>query len=564
MNRIVSLVISICLCFCSAVYAEVETVKVSLNSPTITLDGTGFVPGVPLNMVVYAPSFSGDNTNESNIAASVRFTCELVPTGEDGSFTLSFNLPESDTKGRYTYVFKNKYNDYSNSFYYLSKAGIEDICDEFNGEQSDFTGLLETYSDESEKIINIIIDSKYYGSDNKIISVISANIIAIRDALNESAGFKTLAEIENTYNEAVMLYEINNASNTEVISLFDANKSTIGITDEEFYEGNKAEIATLFIGLRNEQTSTLQSIDKVKELYAESCFVREFNITENILSMDDFIKENAALLGITKAKYESYTEPTLGAILTGKVASSYETVKSLVVDAMTARDNETNNTRPGQTSSKSSGGGGSVFVAPTVSQQTTQQQQTAEPVTFDDLAEASWAKEAIVSLSGKKIVSGKGNGKFAPNDSVLREELVKMVVNTFSIHTEAGDSGFSDVGNSEWYATYIKAAVSKKIVSGIGDGIFGTGRNVTRQDAAVMLYRAAKTMNLTLPEIREYAEFADETLIAGYASEAVKALYKANIINGMENGTFAPENICTRAQVAKMLYDISGLLGEVK
>ena len=92
---------------------------------------------------------------------------------------------------------------------------------------------------------------------------------------------------------------------------------------------------------------------------------------------------------------------------------------------------------------------------------------------------------------------------------------------------------------------------SSGIMLGTGDSEFGVGMNITRQDLAVILYRA---MGVT-DEARE-CSFTDSGDIDGYAKEAVAYLSGKGIINGYEDGRFLPHKYVTRAEAAKLIYGI--------
>lgn len=179
--------------------------------------------------------------------------------------------------------------------------------------------------------------------------------------------------------------------------------------------------------------------------------------------------------------------------------------------------------------------------------------QTAKP--FNDLAAVNWAEEAITELNKRNVISGMGDGRFCPQESVTREQMVKMILLASGFSASYVDTGFEDVAPDAWYAPYVGNAVKQGIVVGIDDVHFGVGRNITRQDAAVMIDRAMKLINKTKNKAREYTEFADESEIAEYANEAIENLYVAGVINGKENQLFDPKATCTRAEAAKMIYD---------
>ena len=100
------------------------------------------------------------------------------------------------------------------------------------------------------------------------------------------------------------------------------------------------------------------------------------------------------------------------------------------------------------------------------------------------------------------------------------------------------------------------AAYHAGIVKGISEDFFGINKPITRQDAAVILKRAADYKVMELKNSREYDGFSDSDDISDYAKESVDALYRSGVINGMPGGLFMPNNPCTRAETAQMIYGI--------
>ena len=106
-----------------------------------------------------------------------------------------------------------------------------------------------------------------------------------------------------------------------------------------------------------------------------------------------------------------------------------------------------------------------------------------------------------------------------------------------------------------WYYGYVASLCEKGIITGYGKS-FGTGDLITREDMAVMALRALNAKGESLNF--ESDEFSDDGAISDYAKTAVYSLKNAGIINGMGDGSFAPKFNSTRAQAAKI---ISGLIG---
>lgn len=190
-----------------------------------------------------------------------------------------------------------------------------------------------------------------------------------------------------------------------------------------------------------------------------------------------------------------------------------------------------------------------------------QSTQTKEPIIekhghFDDLDSVSWAVQAINALADKGIIKGKGERLFAPADDITRAEFATIIVNAFGILDENAEcNALSDVSAGDWYYKYIASAYNNQIISGYNDGKFGVNDKITRQDMAVIIYRAMNSLGISIEESEEEIEFADSDLISDYAKEAVKQLQKADIINGVGNAEFAPLMTATRAQAAQMIYN---------
>ncbi|MBD8946735.1 MAG: S-layer homology domain-containing protein [Clostridiales bacterium] len=181
--------------------------------------------------------------------------------------------------------------------------------------------------------------------------------------------------------------------------------------------------------------------------------------------------------------------------------------------------------------------------------------------TFHDLNTVSWAKEAICYLADKNVLNGRENGLFYPDDLVTREEFVKMITLALHILDDSAETGFTDVECGRWSYPYIASGVAAAIINGVSEQIFAPEAFITRQDMAVIVFRAAQCMKL---ELSGTAAFSDENEISDYAKKAVSHLAGTGIVNGVGNGLFAPKDAVTRAQAAKIIYELVMANGGMK
>ncbi len=206
----------------------------------------------------------------------------------------------------------------------------------------------------------------------------------------------------------------------------------------------------------------------------------------------------------------------------------------------------------GPTSIAPSGGNDSMGVIPGTNVPV---QPAVKPEIFPDAkVDAPWAYEALLALYEKGVVSGFEDGTFRSNSPVKREEFVTMLVLALGIYNPDATCDLTDANTGEWYDSYIASAVNAGIVTGIGDGKFGVGMEISREDMITMVFRALKVKGITLPSVEEAEQFSDDEDIAEYAREAMEQMQKADIINGMGDGRVAPGESSTRAQSAYVIY----------
>ena len=264
----------------------------------------------------------------------------------------------------------------------------------------------------------------------------------------------------------------------------------------------------------------------------------------------NILENNNSVLGLDLSGFNSLSSANQGAAIVAfsNQKPTVATMQSVLDSIVNGYVKQTASTSSGGGGSSSSGEGSMSFIAPTIP--SSGDDYASATSVFDDLTEVSWAKEAILTLHAKGIISGYGNKQFAPNNNIKREEFVKLVVGAYYSDEAAAAVTFSDVNANAWYYDSIGIAVGKGIISGIDEMNFGTGMNITRQDMAVILYRVAGGRFAAKDAEKK---FADDGMISNYAKEAVYALRDAGIINGVSDTEFAPTKYATRAETAVML-----------
>jgi len=84
------------------------------------------------------------------------------------------------------------------------------------------------------------------------------------------------------------------------------------------------------------------------------------------------------------------------------------------------------------------------------------------------------------------------------------------------------------------------------IVTGVGNGNFAPDNTLTREQAAVMIARLAYAVGQPLPQVAP--TFADNAAVSSWAVDAVGQVQAAGIMGGVGNNNFAPSGDYTREQ----------------
>lgn len=182
--------------------------------------------------------------------------------------------------------------------------------------------------------------------------------------------------------------------------------------------------------------------------------------------------------------------------------------------------------------------------------------QTIDKNIFDDIDDVSWARESIISLAQLKIINGREKYRFFPNESITREEAVKILICAFFPDSDESEIPFTDVDDSMWYAAYVKKAFGKGLAKGIGTETFGVGENITRQDLAVLCGNVLRLADEVVKSDDDVLAFDDDGDISEYAKDSIYLLKGLEIINGNGDGRFEPKSDITRAEAAKMIYGL--------
>lgn len=175
---------------------------------------------------------------------------------------------------------------------------------------------------------------------------------------------------------------------------------------------------------------------------------------------------------------------------------------------------------------------------------------------FKDVYEDNWFYEAVGYAYKMEVMKG-DNGMFTPDMSLTRGMMAQVLWNLAGNPETENSTEFADVESDVWYSEAICWAADNGIVDGVGYNRFAPMESITREQMAVMLYRYCLYSGTDLPVIRTEGQFSDGDCVSDWAQEAVMAMYRAGILNGKPGGMFMPFGTATRGEVAQMLMNFT-------
>ena len=181
-------------------------------------------------------------------------------------------------------------------------------------------------------------------------------------------------------------------------------------------------------------------------------------------------------------------------------------------------------------------------------------EQPSQTMPFQDVKSSDWCAKAVEYVYSHNLFSGTSATTFTPNGTMTRGMFVTVLGRMVGVNPDdhSGETPFSDVPQTMYYAPYVQWAARYGITVGTDDGKFSPDAFINRAQMAAFFVRYFEAFQV------DYATGANITTTPAdlertpaYAQDAVLKLWKQGLLNG--DGTrFAPEGNATRAQMAAL------------
>lgn len=177
-----------------------------------------------------------------------------------------------------------------------------------------------------------------------------------------------------------------------------------------------------------------------------------------------------------------------------------------------------------------------------------------------DVLSSEWYYESVKYATQKGWMNGTSAIEFAPESQTTRAMLVTVLHRIEGSPAPQAENAFSDVAAGTWYTDAVSWAAENNIVNGMGDGTFAPDTAITREQMTTVLFRYAQFKQKDEGIRAPLEPFADQSSVSDWAQEGLKWAVSEGIINGIEvenSLQLQPQGNATRAQIATVLmrYD---------
>ena len=174
---------------------------------------------------------------------------------------------------------------------------------------------------------------------------------------------------------------------------------------------------------------------------------------------------------------------------------------------------------------------------------------------FTDINTTNWFYDDVMAAVDLKLISGVTSTTFAPNSDFTRAMLATLIYRLEGSPSVAFSNEFSDVKETDWYASAVSWAAKNGLVKGYEDKTFAPNKAISREEMFTMLYRYADSFKGYFIETKADAlnGFIDGASVSDFALDAVKWAVTIGLVKGDTNNNLTPKATANRAQGAVLL-----------
>lgn len=174
---------------------------------------------------------------------------------------------------------------------------------------------------------------------------------------------------------------------------------------------------------------------------------------------------------------------------------------------------------------------------------------------FEDINQ-SWAKDDILTVAQRKIMTGITQTKFGPSDTLTRAQAATVFVRALNLEAiNQSPKEFKDVPANHWAKKNIDIIVENGIMQGISHDTFLPDEPLTREQMAMLLYRVLEAQTLSSTEPNTFSDVES----GRWSEEAINKTASLGVYKGYPDETFRPTKPTDRQEMATLINRIEDI-----
>lgn len=502
---------------------------------------------------------SFESLPEDEIYAGLKYIRQL--DFESGKF--DFDIPFDNPYGWYSVIVKtfDGEKNITPVFFYRTKD-VTDILDAYNS-FADYKGADGAEINRRAKGICDLVCSEenkdtFFGAVKYFFNLNDEEKLSAAKELVVEPAVALVSEIVNNLDSKAQFV---NLENMLADKNFDKSAAAAFIENNADYLkiSEYAETKTFVNGgseFKNRVAARLANVSAKEFSYRfrEAVILTEIETVENSGMISSILENAEKSMGLDISAYKSYSKKSeINEYLAKKSFASFEKLTE-AIESIAQNPSVPENSRPENSSSGGSKGSVKPVLDITTDNNKENINNNSTGKIFEDFDESHWAYNAVYYLKKNGVANGYDDGTFRPGSSITRAEFLKLSMKAMGFSENTDEAYFSDISPDDYFYGAANAAAKYKIVLGDENGRFNPNEKITREDAAMILYRAAAFSGFVFSQ-NQTQPFNDEADISEYAVPCVRTFKNCGIVKG-DNGFFNPKSNATRAEMCQMIYSL--------
>nr|TXF82708.1 hypothetical protein FTX54_13840 [Alkalicoccus halolimnae] len=177
---------------------------------------------------------------------------------------------------------------------------------------------------------------------------------------------------------------------------------------------------------------------------------------------------------------------------------------------------------------------------------------------YNDVPEDKYYTDPVLFMTEGNLIEGMGDGSFGTGEDLTRADAAVLLARVLGYENgdSSGDPSFTDVDEEDYFYDEVAAAAEMGIIEGHTDDTFRPEETLSRGEMSIIMTRA-----FDLPPAQEEVPFTD--IDGNFYEEEIGSIYEEGLTDGYPDNTFRPDNDVKREDFATFLFREEGVQDKI-